>query len=329
MVLRVPLQGNLQCYAPLVLIQISTSQLTGRRYRRAPSTFKPHPFVSAVYTVPDISITRVSVLTLVSDSNDDKSPVTTRTPSLAPGSHISWSGGHTTNIFLSMPTEMRWAIFDFLRVLVLSANRLARVRAYLPSNTPTQSSQKGIPPPGLSARHAVTSSFSQKALASFRREKGLLQCSLARAFLTQTTLDMPTSTMSLFGARDTTPSQRRWHPMMSCANGQPTFGNDYVNFPLTTPNAWTTRSLLGLFRNSISPPIVKTVARTFHSTMNPERGGGIWKAPNGHGSGSKVVGAPKIKGLVSGVTLWTTSLVTGIGANLCALVSVPTSCALE
>ena len=131
------------------------------------------------------------------------------------------------------------------------------------------------------------------------------------------------STTLLFEAHGTISSRGRSRHTISCANGPKTFARGYENSHLTTPNVWMTTSLLVWFRSSTLPHTAKSAEPTSRSTMSLEQGGEIWRAQKGHGSDSRVVGAPKIKAQDIGVTRWTTNLDIGTGVNLFALVCVP------
>ena len=143
---------------------------------------------------------------------------------------------------------------------------------------------------------------------------------LSCTFSAQPLLGMPMSTMLSFGARITILSQRRSPPTILCVNGPQIFASDYKNSPLTMPNVWTTRLLLGWSQSSTSLHIARSAVPTSHSTMSLEPEGEIWRARNGRGLGFRVVGVPKIKVLDFGATRWMTSSVIGIGRNSFTLV---------
>ena len=134
-------------------------------------------------------------------------------------------------------------------------------------------------------------------------------------------IDMRTPTMWSFEAHPTTLKQKRLPRTILCASGASTSESASSNSHSKMQNVWMIKLLLVLFRNSIWPPIRKIVASNIHSIMSLVLVVAIWRDQRGRGSVFKGGARRGIKGLVTGVTRWMTSLATGTGPNLFASVS--------
>jgi len=161
------------------------------------------------YTSPGTSTIRVSGLMPVSASSGVKSPATKGILSLALVLPMSLHGNHNHQYLLERTNQNEVNVFlSILGSGLILYCRSARVQVSLPSSMQTQSFQRGTPLLVLCAQCVVTSLSSQRVLVNFKRARGLyyiLQCSVFTAYMF---LGMPMSTMLLFKARDTIPSQR-------------------------------------------------------------------------------------------------------------------------